>query len=72
LPRVPPMPAIRTSSAPTRTPPPDDPSDRARPRAGETLGGILEVVVTGLPIGLGSYVNWDRRSTRASPAPSLA
>jgi len=29
--------------------------------AGETLGGILEVVVTGLPIGLGSYVNWDRR-----------
>lgn len=34
--------------------------ERAR-GAGETLGGILEVVVTGLPIGLGSHVNWDRR-----------
>jgi len=29
--------------------------------AGETLGGILEVAVTGVPAGLGSHVNWDRR-----------
>ena len=29
--------------------------------AGETLGGILEVAAIGLPIGLGSHVNWDRR-----------
>lgn len=29
--------------------------------AGETLGGILEAVVTGLPAGLGSHVNGDRR-----------
>lgn len=29
--------------------------------AGETLGGILEVFVCGLPAGLGSHVNWDRR-----------
>lgn len=29
--------------------------------AGETLGGILSVVVTGLPIGLGSYTTPDRR-----------
>ncbi len=29
--------------------------------AGETLGGILEAVVTGLPAGLGSHANWDRR-----------
>ncbi len=28
---------------------------------GDTLGGIFEVVVTNLPIGLGSYAQWDRR-----------
>lgn len=30
-------------------------------KAGETLGGVVEVVVHGLPPGLGSYVHWDRR-----------
>jgi chorismate synthase len=30
-------------------------------RAGDTLGGICEVVVTGLPVGLGSHVAWDRK-----------
>lgn len=29
--------------------------------AGNTLGGICEVVVTGLPVGLGSHVAWDRK-----------
>lgn len=29
--------------------------------AGDTLGGVCEVVVTGLPIGLGSHVAWDRK-----------
>ncbi len=29
--------------------------------AGDTLGGIFEVVVRGVPIGLGSYIQWDRR-----------
>ena len=29
--------------------------------AGNTLGGIVEVVVTGLPVGLGSHVAWDRK-----------
>ena len=30
-------------------------------KAGDSLGGIYEVVVTGVPPGLGSYVQWDRR-----------
>ncbi|HEY8312330.1 MAG TPA: chorismate synthase, partial [Gemmatimonadaceae bacterium] len=30
-------------------------------RAGDTLGGICEVIVTGLPVGLGSHVSWDRK-----------
>ena len=30
-------------------------------RAGNTLGGICEVVVEGLPVGLGSHVSWDRK-----------
>jgi chorismate synthase len=29
--------------------------------AGDTLGGVVEVVVRGLPAGLGSYVTWDGR-----------
>lgn len=28
---------------------------------GDTLGGVFEVICTGLPAGLGSYVHWDRR-----------
>jgi len=34
--------------------------DRAREK-GDTLGGIFEVIISGVPIGLGSYVQWDRR-----------
>ena len=34
--------------------------DEAR-QAGDTLGGCFEVVVRGLPVGLGSYVSWDRK-----------
>ncbi len=34
--------------------------DAAR-KAGDTLGGVFQVVATGVPIGLGSYVHWDRR-----------
>jgi chorismate synthase len=30
-------------------------------KQGDSLGGVYEVVVTGVPIGLGSYVHWDRR-----------
>jgi chorismate synthase len=34
--------------------------DAAR-EAGDTLGGVFEVVATGVMAGLGSYVAWDRR-----------
>ncbi|NPC43747.1 chorismate synthase [Nocardioides sp. zg-1230] len=34
--------------------------DRAH-KDGDTLGGVVEVVVHGLPPGLGSHVHWDRR-----------
>ena len=29
--------------------------------AGDTLGGIFEIVVRGLPTGLGTHTQWDRR-----------
>ena len=29
--------------------------------AGDTLGGIFEVIVQGAPVGLGSHIQWDRR-----------
>ncbi|NOZ49756.1 MAG: chorismate synthase [Chloroflexi bacterium] len=32
-------------------------------QAKDTLGGIFEVVGLGLPVGLGSHVQWDRRLT---------
>lgn len=28
---------------------------------GDTLGGVVECVVTGLPVGVGSHVQWDRK-----------
>jgi chorismate synthase len=34
--------------------------DQAKEDA-DTLGGVVEVVVTGVPPGLGSHVHWDRR-----------
>jgi chorismate synthase len=30
-------------------------------RAGNTLGGICEVICDGAPVGLGSHVSWDRK-----------
>lgn len=34
---------------------------RAAQKAGDSLGGVVEVVAHGVPIGLGSHVHWDRR-----------
>jgi chorismate synthase len=33
----------------------------AAAKAGDSLGGVLEVLGYGVPIGLGSHVHWDRR-----------
>jgi len=41
--------------------------DEAR-SAGDTVGGVFEVVAHGVPIGLGSYVHWDRRLDAALAA----
>ncbi|QCU77917.1 chorismate synthase [Citricoccus sp. SGAir0253] len=30
-------------------------------KEGETLGGVVEVLAYGVPVGLGSHVHWDRR-----------
>lgn len=46
-----------------------DPETTARMRAridegkrrGDSVGGIFEIVVTGVPVGLGSHVQWDRK-----------
>lgn len=34
--------------------------DRAR-ESGDTLGGVFEIVADGVPVGLGSHVQWDRK-----------
>jgi chorismate synthase len=53
-------------ASPLRCPDPDAEAamiariDEAR-SGGDTVGGVFEVVVHGAPIGLGSYVHWDRR-----------
>ena len=33
----------------------------AAKEAGDTVGGAFEVLATGVPVGLGSYVQWDRK-----------
>jgi chorismate synthase len=33
----------------------------AAKRAGDTLGGMFEVIARGIPVGLGSHVSWDRK-----------
>ena len=55
-----------TDSSPVRTLDPDaevamvNAIDEAR-QEGDTVGGCFEVVLRGLPVGLGSHVSWDRK-----------
>jgi chorismate synthase len=34
---------------------------KAAAKAGDSLGGVVEVLAYGVPIGLGSHVHWDRK-----------
>jgi chorismate synthase len=34
---------------------------RAAAKVGDSLGGVVEVIGYGVPVGLGSHVHWDRR-----------
>ncbi len=34
---------------------------RAAAKVGDSLGGVVEVIAYGVPVGLGSHVHWDRR-----------
>lgn len=34
---------------------------KMRRKEGNSLGGVYEIVITGVPPGLGSYVHWDRK-----------
>lgn len=34
---------------------------KAKSKVGDSLGGVVEVLVWGTPVGLGSHVHWDRR-----------
>src|SRR5690606_32619865 len=34
---------------------------KAAAKAGDSLGGVAEVLAYGVPVGLGSHVHWDRK-----------
>jgi chorismate synthase len=34
---------------------------KAAAKVGDSLGGIIEVIAYGVPVGLGSHVHWDRK-----------
>ena len=56
----------RTEASEVRCPDPDtaglmEEAIRQAREDGDTLGGVIEVAVLGLPPGLGSYMHWDRK-----------
>ena len=34
---------------------------KAAAKVGDSLGGVVEVIAYGVPVGLGSHVHWDRK-----------
>src|SRR3546814_12674613 len=34
---------------------------KAAAKEGDSLGGVVEVLAYGVPVGLGSHVHWDRK-----------
>jgi chorismate synthase len=58
--------AIRAEHSPVRCLDPDAEQkmiqliDRTK-KEGDSLGGVVEVIVDGVPVGLGSHVHWDRK-----------
>lgn len=58
--------SARVRASPVRSPDPRvTPSMmetiRQAGKEGDTVGGLFEVLAMGVPVGLGSYVHWDRR-----------
>ncbi|HXX53948.1 MAG TPA: chorismate synthase [Thermodesulfovibrionales bacterium] len=56
----------RAEASPVRCPDEDASSEMVQfienaIRAGNSLGGVFEVFATGLPVGLGSHIQWDER-----------
>ncbi len=56
----------RSEATGTRCPDPAtaklmDAAIREVKKAGDTLGGVIEIAVMGLPPGLGSFMHWDRK-----------
>ncbi len=52
--------------SPVRCPDPETSKDMIRLidkaiKEGNSLGGIFEVFITGIPVGLGSHIQWDRK-----------
>ncbi|QKG84330.1 chorismate synthase [Kroppenstedtia pulmonis] len=58
--------AEKSESSPVRCLDPDAEQEMIRlideaKQEGDSLGGVVEVIVEGVPVGLGSHVHWDRK-----------
>lgn len=58
--------AVKSEASPVRCLDPDAEQEMIRlideaKQEGDSLGGVVEVIVEGVPVGLGSHVHWDRK-----------